>query len=363
MKRQTLQQMQSWPSSSGVFGPGVLDLRHFQQWKLEPDLISFNTAAATWLSLASDPRLSSEPRTWRWKLEDGTRRWKDLVLRLGAKYKSCFTELFESWRMRKVDVVLSVDALCVQAQQTMQRLEAKGRAVQQLRFAKCKDLGIERDTLSLNIQVGDTRLVIWWDTGRNRNWWRFVPALVLSVATSGGLGARCCNRGSVMVNHLANPFSGGLQLDLLSFSSTMAVTWRVKSWYVSSREDQMEQTVFTLQDSGGDVNLQSFPTFGMCQDASKLRYSVYFTVTKHRRVLGLFADTVTCHHHLQVMRRVSVSVHGCRPCRFSTAKGKETRKCWDGKSTQLLEKQWISIRWGHDRPSVLNKSVEVVCGS
>ena len=31
------------------FVTGVLDLKHFDHWKVEPDLISLNTASATWL--------------------------------------------------------------------------------------------------------------------------------------------------------------------------------------------------------------------------------------------------------------------------------------------------------------------------
>lgn len=103
---------------NAALAAGVLDLKHFDHWKVEPDLISLNTAS-------------------------------DLLVKAGR------------WQ---------------QAQQALQCLE---------------DVGIERDTLSLNIQLSACP-------------WRAAAA----IAAQGT----------------------GLQLDLVSFSSTMAACERFSAW-------------------------------------------------------------------------------------------------------------------------------------
>eukprot|EP00435_Cladocopium_sp_Y103_P020353 s1126_g4.t5 len=104
---------------NAALAAGVLDPKHFHYWKVEPDLISFNTAS-------------------------------DLLVKAGR------------WR---------------QAQQTLQCLE---------------DVGIERDTLSLNIQLSACP-------------WSAAAAIAAAQGT-------------------------GLQLDLVSFSSTMAACERFSAW-------------------------------------------------------------------------------------------------------------------------------------
>ena len=46
---QSIKHLQGPPRFRTLFVTGVLDLKHFDHWKVEPDLISFNTASATWL--------------------------------------------------------------------------------------------------------------------------------------------------------------------------------------------------------------------------------------------------------------------------------------------------------------------------